>query len=237
MASSMTQANPVTYKHNALLAIPFMLLVPVAYGLAFHLWGITLNWSAIGAGAVGWLVALMLRAPVGLVARRILHDPLRVQPWIVAASGPCEEIMRLIILLLIGRTFPLAISIGLGWTAIEIVYTCINGLALSSLLTRTDEKAQQARALLSAMGLDKALTSSAPGLGVIERISVSALHIGFTLLLAWQPLVILLTIPLHSASNFVWLRLTRRSPVLTEVCVAIEGAALFLLGLALFGKL
>jgi YhfC intramembrane metalloprotease len=164
-----------------------------------------------------------------------------VLPWIVAASGPCEEGTRLVVLLLVGRTFPIALSVGLGWTAIEVVYTIVNGLAVASLLGRTDEKARQAQALLTSLyttrGLTNMLTPSAPFLGVMERISASALHIGFTLLLAWQPLLVLATIPLHSATNFIALRLLRRSAVLTEVVVALIGATALVAGLAAFGRL
>ncbi len=229
--------SPDAYQRNVFLAIPFMLLVPLAFALWFHLWGVSLSWLAIGAGAVGWIVALFLRTPVALIARRLLRTPERAQPWVVAASGPAEESMRLITLLLVGRTFPLALSVGLGWTAIEIVYTIVNGLVIASLLRRTDEQARQARALLASMGLERMLSQTAPSLGVIERISASALHIGFTLLIAWQPLLVLATIPVHSATNFVALRLLRRSAVLTEVVVALIGAVILIAGLAAFGRL
>ncbi len=87
------------------------------------------------------------------------------------------------------------------------------------------------------MGLGKMLSPTAPALGVIERVAVSALHIGFTLLIAWQPLLVLATIPAHSAANFVALRLLRRSAVLTEVVWVLIGAAILLAGLAVFGRL
>jgi hypothetical protein len=110
-------------------------------------------------------------------------------------------------------------------------------LAIASLLRRTDEQARQARALLTSMGLDKLLSQTDPALGVVERIAASALHIGFTLLIAWQPLLVLATIPVHSATNFVWLRLFRRSAVLSEVVFALIGAAILVAGLAAFGRL
>lgn len=229
------------YQRNRLIAFPFLLAVPLAFALWLYLWGIPLSWPAIGAGAAGWLVALFLCTPVALVARRLLRTPERAQPWVVAASGPAEESLRLVTLLLVGRTFPIALSVGLGWTAIEVVYTIVNGLAVASVLGRTDEKARQAQALLTSLytsqGLSNMLTASAPFLGVMERISASALHIGFTLLIAWQPLLVLATIPLHSATNFVALRLLRRSAVLTEVVLALIGAVILIAGLAVFGRL
>src|SRR5260370_27210907 len=131
------------YRRSAYIALPFMLLVPLAFALWFHLWGVTLSWPALGAGALGWYVAFILRTPVALVARRLLRTPERVQPWVTAASGPAEESVRLITLLVVGRAFPLALAVGLGWTAIEIVYTIINGLVIAWLLRRTDEQARR----------------------------------------------------------------------------------------------
>ena len=77
----------------------------------------------------------------------------------------------------------------LAWAAIEVVYAIINGFVTLSLFRRDDEKARQARAVLENMGLAKAMLNAPPFLGVVERIFASAIQIGFTLLLAWQPLV------------------------------------------------
>jgi hypothetical protein len=87
------------------------------------------------------------------------------------------------------------------------------------------------------MGLGNLLSPTAPALSVIERIAVSGLHIGFTLLIAWQPLLVLVTIPLHSVANLVSLRLLRRSAVLSAVGWALIGAASLLAGLAVWGWL
>jgi hypothetical protein len=102
------------YRRSAYLAIPFLLLVPLAYALWFHRWGVSLSWPAIGAGALGWYVAFVLRIPVVLVARLALRTPECVQPWVVAASGPAEESVRLITLLLVGSIFPIALSVAWG---------------------------------------------------------------------------------------------------------------------------
>lgn len=224
------------YRRSAFLAIPFLLLVPLAYALWFQGWGVSLSWPAIGAGALGWYVAFVLRTPVVLVAQQLLRTPERMHPWVVAASGPAEESVRLITLLLVGRAFPIALSVGLGWATIEIVYTIINNLAIAWLLQRPDERARRSLALLLSMGLGNMLSPTAPVLSVIERIGVSALHIGLTLLIAWQPLLVLVTIPLHSGANFVSLWLVRRSAVLAAVVWVAIGAAMLLAGLAVFGQ-
>jgi hypothetical protein len=85
------------YRRDVLIGIPLLLLVPLAFALWFHLWGISLSWPDIGAGA-------------------------------------------------------------LRWTVIEIVYTMGNGLAIASLLLRTDERARQELALLASMRREKLLS-------------------------------------------------------------------------------
>jgi hypothetical protein len=234
---AMTPTETARYQRNSRLALPFTLLVPVAIGGALHVWGVALNWPAVGIGAAGWVLALVLRTPFSLLLKAALKTPERAQPWVTALSGPCEESLRLVALLVVGRSFPLALSVGLGWAAIEVVYGVVNGLALSSLLTRTDAQAAQARELLATLGMDRALTPMAPFAGILERFSASLLHLGFTLMIAWQPWLVLATIPLHSLTNLGLVRVLRRSLALSEVLVLALGLLVFVAGLALFGRL
>lgn len=227
----------IVSRRNVLIAAPFVLAVPLAFALGFRLLGLPLNWLAVGAGAVGWVVALALRNPVALVAYWRLRTPERVQPWIVAASGPCEEVTRLVVVMLVGRVFPTALSIGLGWTTIECVYVIVNGLAITSLAHRTDEKARQAMQLIAAQGLGNLLKPSAPFWGIMERVSASGVQIGFTLLLAWQPGLVLASIPAHTGTNFLWLWLARRSMVVTEVSLAVIGALALAGGFSVYGRM
>ena len=239
--SSLPETNPYhitpTMVRYTYMASFLMILVPLAYGLWFFLWGVPLSWGGIGIGALGWTIALMLRNPVALLAKAIPATSKHVTTIVVASSGPCEELVRLAVVLLLGRAFPMALSIGLGWAAIEVVYAIINSFVTLSLFRRDDEKARQARAVLENMGLARAMLNAPPFMGVLERISASALQIGFTLLLAWQPLLVILTIPLHSSTNFMALFLVRRSVVLMELCVALIGIMVLLAGLGVFGRL
>lgn len=239
--SSLPETNPYhitpTMVRYAYTSFFLMVFVPLAYALWFILWGIPLSWGGIFIGALGWTIALILRNPIALIARIIPAASKHVTTIVVASSGPCEEIMRLLAVLLFGRTFPMALSIGLGWAAIEVVYAIINGFVTLSLFRRDDEKAQQARAVLEKMGLAKAMLNAPPFMGVVERIFASAIQIGFTLLLAWQPLLVILTIPLHSSINFIALSLVRRSVVLAELGIAIIGTVVLLAGLGVFGRL
>lgn len=239
--SSLPETNPYhitpTMVRYTYMASFLMILVPLAYGLWFFLWGVPLSWGGIGIGALGWTIALMLRNPVALLAKAIPATSKHVTTIVVASSGPCEELVRLAVVLLLGRAFPMALSIGLGWAAIEVVYAIINSFVTLSLFRRDDEKARQARAVLENMGLARAMLNAPPFMGVVERISASAIQIGFTLLLAWQPLLVILTIPLHSSTNFMALFLVRRSVVLAELCIAIIGIVILLAGLGVFGRL
>jgi hypothetical protein len=233
MATTTQPASPaVDYerlRRNTLLATPFTLLVPIAFAVVLAMAGADLTLGAVGFGALGWLVALALRAPVSIVALKLLGDPERVKPWIVSSSGPLEEGVRLVALLIIGRTFSDAASIGLGWAAIEVVYTLITAAMTLSLVRRTDEQAVQARQMLEAQGM---LRETGPALGVIERIGASALHIGFTLLVAWQLPLAILTAILHSGTNLALVRTFKRAPLLTELVLLVGGLAAFIIGVA-----
>lgn len=192
------------------LVLPFALAVPVAYGVAFALAGSPLQLGPLLVGAVGWALALVLRAPVGLAGLKITGSQERAQGWVIASSGPLEESVRLAALLLVGRDLSTALWLGLGWAAIEVGYAIANAFALAALLTRTDPEAERARAMLP----PSAFAASAPWWGVIERIWASALHIGFTLMLAAAPVLWIATVPLHTLTNVAFVRLSRDRPML-----------------------
>lgn len=67
------------------LATPFMILVPAAFVVAFVLGGTDLRWSAIAAGAAGWLAALPL-----------LHRRLRVKPRVFDRDRRLQGETRLV---------------------------------------------------------------------------------------------------------------------------------------------
>ncbi len=193
-------------KALAAAALP-TLAVPVVLGLIIAGLGFELEPIALAAGAVGWIVALVLRAPVAIGALRSTGDRTRAQPIITGASGPLEELVRLGVLLLVGRELDTALSIGLGWAAIEVVYSLVNGIALLTLIGRDDPEAEQARAMLP---MREVLEPSGVWWGIVERVWASALHIGFTAIVARAPLLVLGTIVVHSAVNLTLLRAGER---------------------------
>jgi hypothetical protein len=211
-----------------LLSIPLYLAVPIAAALGIVALGHEPEVGALVAGAAGWVVALLLRAPVGLVGVRITGSPERAQRWVVASSGPLEESVRLAVLLLVGRDLGTALWIGLGWAAIEVLYAIANGFAIEALSRRTDPEAERARALLP----PAAVSASGPWWGVVERIWATALHLGFTLVLAAVPALVVVTAAVHSAINVAFLWLARhRGPLLTTLAGLAAGGAVLLAGL------
>jgi hypothetical protein len=210
-----------------LLVTPLYLLVPVLFAVLALIWDIRLELGWILLGVAGWLVALILRAPVSLIAQRLIKNKENVQKVVILSSGPAEELLRLVLVVVTVANLDVAYAIGLGWGAIEVLYALVNGFVIASLLKRTDEEAQMAKETMEKMGLLQAGTK--PLYGVMERLAVTALHIGFTLLLAFQPLLVLVTIPTHSLINYGFVTMLRR-----RVNIAIILLLLFTLGLTAY---
>jgi len=206
--------------------LPLYVAVPVAYALVFNYLGYPIDWRAYGIGALGWLIALILRTPVIQIAGR-LAKPSSAQLIVVNSSGPLEEIVRLVVLALTSFTLSNALSIGQGWAAIEVVYAAINGIMMLVIANGTDEKSIEARKMMEQQGMR---TDLSPLVGVIERVTASAFHIGAALLIACQPWFVLLLVPAHSLLNLGAVRLMKTSIVWTEVFVAVVGIAVLAAG-------
>jgi hypothetical protein len=222
---------PVLYKRIArkfYLAIPLYLAVPIGYWLAFWYAGVPMNWTAFGIGAACWLIALMLRGPIALLAMKLPKE--RATNLVVSASGPLEEGVRVLALAFTGTSFHWAASLGQGWAAVEVLFTVINGVILVSMIQRTDEKARQVKEVLEATGN----LNHSPLWGVMERIFASAFQIGSTLLIAWNPWIFIVMMPGHTVFNLVAVRLGKKSPIRAETFVAFVGLIVFLAGLFVF---
>lgn len=221
-------------RRSLIAAVPFVLLVPVAFGAAIVAAGYPIDAGALGVGALGWVIALALRTPVGLVGMRTLRDPERVQTAVVLSSGPLEEGVRVVALLIAGRDLHTALWLGLGWGAIEVLYAIANGFALAALASRTDAQAEQARAMLP----PQAFSAAAPWWGIVERVFATALHLGFTLIVAALPLAVVATAVAHSAVNVGFMALIRRhSMALAMVAGLLIGAGILAIGLDMHGVL
>lgn len=224
--------DPVIIRRGLAFSAVSLALVPIGIWILLVAAGYPPQVGPFIAGALGWLIALALRMPVILIASRALKPPERAMPVIIAASGPAEETVRVIALLLMGRDVPTALWLGFGWTTIEIGYTYINALALAKLANRTDPEAQRAREMLP----PAAFTSAAPVWGAVERIGASALHIGFTLIVAVVPIAFVITAIIHSAFNLILVNMSRTRPIfVVESFVCAVGVIALVVGLLTAG--
>lgn len=224
------QALAKQFFHHLLFCTPLLLTVPLIYLLAFNALGQgNLAVWPFCLGVLGWTIALLLRAPMLVLTFRLTHN---VKEQVAAAmAGPAEEVVRLLAVLFLQANFASAISLGLGWATIEVLYTLVAGFSSVMILSRGGVGALQ----LKKRFLDTGQTVPATVYsGVIERLSATALHIGFTLLLAYHPLLILVTLPLHSVVNVGAITLNNRSALATQTLIALFGITTLLVGLKLF---
>lgn len=224
---------PKNAVRDFVIAVPVLLLILAAYLYSPNLFGQTPQWWAIGVGALGWVVALQLRFPFMPLAKKLGQE--KAGRMMAVLAGPCEELARLAMVLIFGRTFPIALSLGIGWGGIEILFTLLNAGVRLAILSKDDEKARQAREILAAQGQ---LESKGGWIvGAVERIFATAIHVGFTLLVAWQPLLVVLLLPVHSLVNLAIPTFVKRSIWIVEGIVIVVGGGALLLGLAAFGQL
>lgn len=208
-----------------------LLLVPVAAFLLAAAWLGAPDWRLLGLGAAGWLLALVLRQPVALVAGRLTTAERtgRIVGW---ASGPAEEGVRVGLVLLAVVDVSGAVWAGIGWAGIEVVTIAVNSFVIANLLTRDDPKALKVQAILRERGM---LTTNTAGWAVAERCSAMALHVGFTLLLLAQPWWALATMVAHSLTNMIAVHYAKRSVAGTELALAALSISILLCGLAATG--
>ena len=216
------------------VAVPAIAVVPVLLGLLLATTLTPVRAGAAGLGAAGWLVALALRTPAAIAASRVPKLK-RAQPmatFMASISGPAEETVRLLMVLFLVKGFDNLLWAGFGWATIEVVYTLVNAIAIRRLLVDPREKAAEARRVLVSLGFLQYVKNLVPVVGAVERATVSLLHIGFTLLLGWNPWLVLVTMPTHSAVNISAMGLMkRRAVIVMESGLAVVGAAVFTLGL------
>jgi len=209
----------------SLFSLPLYVAVPVLFWVGFEAAGYAMDWKAFGLGALGWVIALMLRGPISAAVMKLPKE--RGKNIVVLSSGVLEESVRLILLALTSFAVSWSVSVGQGWAAVEVLFVMVNIAVIASLANRTDEKAIQAKQMLEANGNVQA----SPLWGVLERIWASAFHIGCTLIVAANPWTVIVLIPLHSALNWFAGRLGSRSMQLANLLIAVVGIAALIVGL------
>ena len=205
--------------------------VPVAVFAALVAWLGPPQVIPAALGAAGWMIALALRQPVALIASRVTTKD-RAMTVVGWASGPAEEVVRLLLVLLVLRRGSAAAWAGAGWMAVEVAVITVNGLMIAALLTKDDPKSLEAKDFLRDQGM---MQNYGPWWGVLERFSAAGLHIGLTLLLFAQPWLVLVTIVTHSATNMLAARYTKRSVALTELALFGWGVFVLTSGIATLG--
>jgi hypothetical protein len=205
--------------------------VPVAVFAALGAWLGAPQMLPAALGAAGWMIALALRQPIALIASRVTTEE-RTMTVVGWASGPAEEVVRLLLVVFFLGTGSAAAWAGAGWMAVEVAMITVNGLMIATLLTKDDPKSIEARKILSEQGL---MQDYGPWWGVVERFGAAGVHIGFTLLLLAQPWLVLVTIVVHSATNMLVVRYAKRSIPLTELVFLGWGLVVLTAGIAALG--
>jgi hypothetical protein len=200
-------------------------------GLSEAVWDAAPDPGAVAWGVVGWTVALMLRVPA-VAAWRSTGNQESVARRVVLLSGLAEEPVRLALVLWVARTAPLAFALGVGWGLVEAAYHAVEAAALSRLL-RGGGLPAEAQEMLRAMGIATLVAEGNAWWRVVERLSATALHAAFGLLMVSSPWVVLITVLLHSSANVLFLRLCRISVPCAELTLAGLAAGLLAVGLGL----
>jgi hypothetical protein len=219
---------PVTMRRNALAVLP----APIIAGAVILMLVGPPPIIPLVVGAAGWMLALVLRQPVALVASKTT-TPERAATIVGWFSGPAEELVRLVLVLALLRTFDDAIWFGFGWATIEVLLVFVNGLVIANLITKDDPKSVEERELLLARGM---LGTQHAAWGLLERLSATALHLGFTLMLFAQPWLVLVTLPVHSTINMLMARFAKNHLAVAELALAVVGIAVLVVGVAMSGR-
>lgn len=205
-----------------------ILTAPLLVAAALLAAGFDIIPKAALTGAAGWTVALVLRSPVALVGKRLGVNGPSSQAIVVGASGPIEEGIRLICLLILGCSVQNAVSLGFGWATIEVIYTFMAALAIArARRITTVPRGETQRRPADPLGAAWA---------TLERLWASGLHIGFSLAIAAHPLLVFAAAAAHSATNLVvWHALRRNRPIAAiEIIGAVWSAVVLLVTLSLW---
>ena len=229
----MTTSDMGVLARKSHMAAARMLTVAIASFLLVAVWLGSPDWKLVGLGAAGWILALVLRGPVAMLAKW-LTSPERTGTIVGWASGPAEELVRVGMVILFVHTATDATWAGIGWGGIEAVTAAISAIVIAILLTRDGPKAQKVQAL---MRKQDQMTASCWCWAAVERCSAMAAHLGFTLLLFTQPWLVLATLVAHSLTNMITVYFAKRSVAVAELALLAVSSAILLCGLAANGVL
>ncbi len=112
---------PSKFIRNIFLALPFYILSVFPFVLLANYLEVNLELNLILIGALGWWIALLLRIPIILIGKSQKIAEAKFNKLVVGSSGLTEEIVRFVVLIILGFSFENAYSIGLGWAMIEVI--------------------------------------------------------------------------------------------------------------------
>jgi PPIC-type PPIASE domain len=135
---------------------------------------------------------------VGIIVRKLGLESGASQNVVISFSGILEEIVRFAILFSIGRSFTVAYFVGVGWSAIEVVYAIVTAYVIETIMRRDDPEALKIQNMLREMGM---IHDLGVFIGLSERIFASMFHIGMALSIAKWPWFLPIAIVLHSLTN------------------------------------
>jgi YhfC intramembrane metalloprotease len=211
-----------------IVATPIYMLVPIGFIYFAYTLNIPVNYSLMLWGAGGWLVAYLLRVPVAILVQKLNLESNTSQNIIISFSGILEEIVRFTIVFWIGKSFAVAYFIGIGWSAIEVIYAIVTGYFLESIMSRSDPEALEIQSKLREMGM---IHDLGVFIGISERLFASMFHIGMTLSIAKWPWFLPLGIVLHSSINLIVTKFQKSSILISHGVVVLTGTVIFFIGL------
>jgi hypothetical protein len=211
-----------------MIVTPLYLLVPVAFIFFAYNLNASISYSAMAWGAAGWLAAYFLRVPVGIIVRKLGLESGASQNVVISFSGILEEIVRFAILFSIGRSFTVAYFVGVGWSAIEVVYAIVTAYVIETIMRRDDPEALKIQDMLREMGM---IHDLGVFIGLSERIFASMFHIGMALSIAKWPWFLPIAIVLHSLTNLTISKLQKSNVFGSHGIIVLAGIAIFFVGL------
>jgi hypothetical protein len=166
---------------RARFALPVIAIVPVVLAVVLATTLAPVRAGAAALGAAGWLVSVALRGPAGaLASSRMPKQAVPTLTLPALLSGPAEELIRLLLVLVGVHGFASLLWAGFGWGTVEVASTLVTAVGVRRLLLDPSDKAAEARRGMVSMGWLQYVQSLVPVLGAVERAAVSLLQIGFT---------------------------------------------------------
>lgn len=181
---------------------------------------VQLSAPVVAAGAVGWFFSLLLRPTIIYLAntsrrwclRRVISHETAKQTksnpqnlyLAIAVSGPIEEFVRLVVVMLCGGSVATGIAVGLGWAFAEAVFLGVTaaitsgGVIRSLFVSKSFHQSKFTYEIIEWVAVV-----------CVERGSAFGIHVSSSVILALCPVCVLPLTVVHSVTNVGAVRLAR----------------------------